>query len=156
AAPPLYPDHNHLLTLRTPDGKESTIATAADWGRRRAQIKAHVESVMGPLPDPSRRVPLDTQITSMVNAGKYYRHAITFASEPGDRVPAWLLIPKGLKKPAPAMLCLHQTTKIGKDEPVGLGGLPHLHYADELAERGYVCIVPDYPSFGEYEYDFHS
>ncbi len=24
----------------------------------------------------------------------------------------------------------------------------------ELAERGYVCLVPDYPSFGEYPYDF--
>jgi predicted dienelactone hydrolase len=52
------------------------------------------------------------------------------------------------------MLCLHQTTKIGKDEPAGLGGLPSLHYAHELAGRGYVCLVPDYPSFGEYPYDF--
>jgi acetyl esterase/lipase len=73
-------------------------------------------------------------------------------------VPAWLLLPpKSLDaKPAsyPAMLCLHQTTNIGKDEPAGLGGLPNLHYAHELARRGYVCIVPDYPSFGEYPYDF--
>ena len=52
------------------------------------------------------------------------------------------------------MLCLHQTTRIGKDEPAGLGGRPSLHYAHELAERGYVCLVPDYPSFGDYEYNF--
>jgi acetyl esterase/lipase len=154
AAPPLYLDHNKLLTLRTADGKESNVATAADWGRRRAHIKAHVEAVMGPLPDPSRRVPLETKTVVEQDAGKYTRLKISFATEPGDRVPAWLLVPKGLKKPAPAMLCLHQTTKIGKDEPAGLGGLPHLHYAHELAERGYVCIVPDYPSFGEYPYDF--
>ncbi len=73
-------------------------------------------------------------------------------------MPAWLLIPNdaaSLKKTA-AMLCLHQTTKIGKDEPAGLGGLESLHYAHELAERGYVCLVPDYPSFGEYLYDFQS
>ena len=43
---------------------------------------------------------------------------------------------------------------MGKDEPAGLGGLKSLHYAHELAERGYVCLVPDYPSFGEYPYDF--
>jgi dienelactone hydrolase len=78
---------------------------------------------------------------------------VRFTSEVGDRVPAWLLIPNVSGK-APAMLCLHQTTGIGKDEPVGLGGLPSLHYAHELAERGYVCLVPDYPSFGEYVYDF--
>lgn len=52
------------------------------------------------------------------------------------------------------MLCLHQTTGIGKDEPAGLGGLENLHYAHELAKRGFVCLVPDYPSFGEYPYDF--
>ncbi len=52
------------------------------------------------------------------------------------------------------MLCLHQTTDMGKDEPAGLGGRASLHYAHELAERGYVCLVPDYPSFGEYPYDF--
>jgi hypothetical protein len=35
-----------------------------------------------------------------------------------------------------------------------LAGLDSLRYAHELAARGYVCLVPDYPSFGEYAYDF--
>ena len=52
------------------------------------------------------------------------------------------------------MLCLHQTTGIGKGEPAGLGGLENLHYAHELARKGFVCLVPDYPSFGDYPYDF--
>ena len=81
-------------------------------------------------------------------------------AEPGDRVPAWLLLPRteavadAAPATGPAMLCLHQTTGIGKGEPAGLGGLPNLHYAHELAERGFVCLVPDYPSFGDYPYDF--
>jgi dienelactone hydrolase len=69
-------------------------------------------------------------------------------------VPAFLLIPKRIDKPAPAMLCLHQTIRIGKNEPAGLGGSENLDYAHELAERGYVCLVPDYPSLGEYAYNF--
>ncbi|MEI5604682.1 hypothetical protein, partial [Streptomyces brasiliscabiei] len=52
------------------------------------------------------------------------------------------------------MLCLHQTTAIGKGEPAGLGGLPNLHYAHELAMRGFITLAPDYPSFGDYQYDF--
>ena len=80
---------------------------------------------------------------------------ITFASEPGDRVPAWLLVPKELKG-STAMLCLHQTVKIGKDEPVGLGGKENLRYAKELAERGYVTLAPDYPNFGEYFRDVYA
>ena len=51
------------------------------------------------------------------------------------------------------MLCLHQAIKMGKDEPVGLEGNANLHYAKELAERGYVCIVPDYPYLGENAFD---
>ena len=54
-----------------------------------------------------------------------------------------------MKDKAPAILCLHQTTRIGKDEPVGLGGKPNLAYAKELAGRGFVAIAPDYPGFGE-------
>ena len=53
------------------------------------------------------------------------------------------------------MLCLHQTTRIGKDEPAGLGGLeePALRRTSWPSEA-IVCIVPDYPSFGDYPYDF--
>jgi len=51
------------------------------------------------------------------------------------------------------MLCLHQTTRIGKAEPAGIGGKPNLHYARELAERGYVTLAPDYPNFGDYQFD---
>ena len=77
-------------------------------------------------------------------------------------MPAWLLIPDGpeaagagAKPRRPAMLCLHQTVAIGKDEPIGLGGKPNLHYAMELARRGYVAIAPDYPGFGEYKIDVY-
>jgi dienelactone hydrolase len=54
----------------------------------------------------------------------------------------------------PAVLCLHQTVAVGKDEPAGLGKRENLQYARHLAERGYVTLAPDYPSFGEYPYDF--
>jgi len=86
---------------------------------------------------------------------KYVRRKITYVPESGDRVPAYLLLPRGEPRRRPAMLCLHQTTDIGKGEPAGLGGLGTLHYAHELAERGFVCLVPDYPSFGDYPYDFN-
>jgi dienelactone hydrolase len=55
-----------------------------------------------------------------------------------------------------AALCLHQTNAMGKEEPAGIQGLPNLAYALELAERGWVTLAPDYPSFGEHAYDFAS
>ena len=38
--------------------------------------------------------------------------------------------------------------------PQRVGGAANLHYAVELARRGYVVLVPDYPSLGEYRFDF--
>ena len=151
-----YPDHSQLLVVRDVAGIERPVKTKSDWAERVSHLRANMQLVMGPLPDSSRRVPLDVQVTSEELLSKYRRQKILFTPEPNDRVPAWLLIPNELNEntKAPAMLCLHQTTNIGKDEPVGLGGSPSLHYAHELAELGFVCIVPDYPSFGEYAYDF--
>ncbi len=149
-----YEDRKRLLIVREADGTESAVKTIEDWERRRTHIVAHLETAMGPLPGEKWRVPLDVHIDASADAGKYVRHHLTYAADPGDRVPAYLLVPKNLESRAPAMLCLHQTTKIGKDEPAGLGGSKNLHYAHELAERGYVCFVPDYPSLGEYRYNF--
>jgi dienelactone hydrolase len=150
---PNYPDHARLLVVRSTTGTETPVRTPADWQVRRDHILGHVQAVMGPLPGAERRVPLDVRIVETVDEPNLVRKKIDFASEPGDRVPAWLLVPKGRKGRAPAMLCLHQTTTIGKDEPVGLGGKPNLRYALELAARGYVTIAPDYPNFGAYKVD---
>lgn len=161
AEPVSYPDHSNLLIVRDEQGQERPVTTPADWAVRRQHLLDNMQLVVGPLPGPDRRVPLDPQIISEEKTENYLRKKISFVPEPSDRVPAWLLLPNAvpdqLKSPdgkGPAMLCLHQTTTIGKDEPAGLGGLKNLHYAHELAARGYVCLVPDYPSFGEYPYDF--
>ncbi len=153
-AVPKYPNHSELMRYLDDEGSLKAVVLPASWAIRRNHILRNMEEVMGSLPDPSRRVPLDTQVTDETTTDKYLRQTISFASEPNDRVSAYLLVPKRLKKATPAMVCLHQTTAIGKGEPAGLGGLKNLHYAHELAERGYICIVPDYPSFGDDAFDF--
>jgi len=149
-----YPDHSRLMEVRDAAGGVRPVVTTADWAERAAHIRAGLQQAMGHLPGPAARIPLEVEELGETPSARYLRRKIRFTPEAGDRVPAWLLIPLGLRQKAPAMLCLHQTTAIGKDEPAGLGGKPSLHYAHELAERGFVCIVPDYPSFGEYPYDF--
>lgn len=153
--PPFYPDKQHLLWWRDVRGRDHPVAHAADWAKRRDDILGAMQQVMGPLP-PDARMPLDVSIEEAVSLPKYTRRKLTFTAETGDRVPAFLLIPHDRAARAPAMLCLHQTTPIGKGEPAGLGGNPNLHYAAELAERGYVTLAPDYPNFGEYRFDAYA
>lgn len=149
--------HGQPMVYRDATGKEVPITDAAGWAKRRAQILAGMQEAMGPLPDAGRKVPLDVRIEGEENLGKFIRKKLTFATEKDDRVPAYLLVPVGLKGKAPAVLCLHQTNgTLGKKEPAGLGGNPNLHYAAHLAERGYVTLAPDYPRFGEYAIDVYA
>lgn len=55
------------------------------------------------------------------------------------------------------MLALHETDPLGKGSVDGQGVNKNLGYAKELAQRGYIVIAPDYPSFGDMkDYDFEN
>src|SRR6476646_4848031 len=123
-------------------------------GPGRSSVLKRMEEVMGPLPAADHKVPLDVRVSAEVRADGYVRKTLTYQAEAGDRVPAYLLIPTGFTGKRPAMLCLHQTVALGKGQPVGLDQDANKHYALELVRRGYVCLAPDYPSFGDYKYDF--
>jgi pimeloyl-ACP methyl ester carboxylesterase len=110
------------------------------------------EAMAGKFP-PRERTPVSVETLGAPQAaGGYRRQKIRYGAKPGNPVYAWVLTPE--KWSGKAALCLHQTTRIGKDEPAGLGGKPNLHYAHELAQRGYLCLAPDYPSFGDDVTDF--
>lgn len=113
-----------------------------------------MQQVMGPLRPPTPHIA--HRMEEAEKTAKFTRYRLTYEPEPGDTVPAWLLVPTSAKQRHASVLCLHQTTKIGKDEPAGLGGKPNLHYARELAELGFVTFAPDYPNFGDYRIDVYA
>ena len=160
AAPeaPVYPDKRDLLHYLDRQGRPHPIESRSHWDIRRIHTLQNMQKVMGDLP----RLPddpLEIQVLETEKLPRVERRRINFVSQvvegKPDRVPAYLLIPNTLGKgqSAPAVLCLHQTTSIGKAEPAGLGGKTDLHYALELARRGYVTLAPDYPGFGDYKID---
>jgi len=149
-----YADHTDLTFTLDRKGTKTPIRTVPDWEVRRGHILDNMALVMGPFPSQLRRVPLDVKEIEQVKVGDLIRRKVTYQSDPNGRVSAYIFLPS--EKPAkklPAILALHQTTKLGKDEPAGLG-IKDMAYGLELAQRGYVVIVPDYPSFGEHKYDF--
>lgn len=111
------------------------------------------EAVMGPHPVRLRTPPVVEVRNEVTLEGGLLRRQILFLGRDQDRVPAYLFLPAAKKGKLPAVLCLHQTTRIGKGQPAGLGDKPDLHYALELARRGYVTLAPDYPNFGDYAFD---
>jgi dienelactone hydrolase len=157
--PLTYPDHQDLSYYLDPNGGKQLIQTKTDWQRRRSHILAGLQQVMGPLPTREQLPPLDYKLLEQHQIGQVVRCKVSFVPENNDLIKAFLMYPSDAVLPTAvgkraAILCLHQTTEIGKDEPAGLGGNPDLHYALELAERGFVTLTPDYPSFGEHPFDF--
>ncbi len=153
---PVYQDKQNLLHYLDPQGNRHPIENKSDWSIRRSHTLQNMQRVMGPLPELPTN-PLEVQVLETETLPQVLRKKITFVSElvegKPDRVPAYLLIPHSLQggSSAPAVLCLHQTIRIGKAEPAGLGGSSDLDYALELARLGYVTLAPDYPRFGDYQ-----
>ena len=154
--PPFYTDKLNLMQFIDAEGALCPVRTVDDWQKRRAHILANTQLVMGPMPDESRKVPLDVQVEEEVALDTCTRKKITFASETDDRVPAYLFIPNRVDGKASGIVCLHQTTPIGKREPSGVDGIRNLHYALELAQEGCVTIAPDYPNYGDYKIDVYA
>lgn len=150
-----------LLVYRGPGGEVLPVRTVDDWLRRRAEILDGMAAIMGRLPGQEKCCALDPEIAEEVDCGSYVRRLVRYSSEPGGRVPAYLLVPKVVLgdagRRAPAVLCLHPTDEvIGRGVVVGLGDRPNRSYAAELAERGYVTLAPSYPLLADYRPDLRA
>jgi dienelactone hydrolase len=112
-------------------------------------------------PEPVNPLP---EVLERVDCGDFIRERITFATSPITRVPAYVLIPKNLTGPAPAIVDLHSHGGMflfGKEKVVDLGnnhaamGPYHVENYDgrptatALVRRGYVVITIDACMFGE-------
>jgi dienelactone hydrolase len=137
----------------------SALAVTAEslHDRRRDSLSAentlgrtHLLELLGAVP--LAAPPLAAERVERIDLGDVVREKVTYTVEPGERVPAFLLLPKTGPARHAAILCHHQhggEYSVGKDGPAGLGSNPNQHYALELARRGYVTMVFDALCFNE-------
>jgi hypothetical protein len=147
----------NLLVFHDRTGAIQTVHSKSDWQQRRAEILRGMAPVMGPLPGPDKRCPLDVQVEQETDCGSYVRRSVTYAAEPGSRVPAYLLIPKAAqdaRKEFPAVLALHPTDmEYGHRVVAEELRANYRAYGRDLAERGYVVLAPAYPIMAGYQPD---
>ena len=145
-------DRRNLLEYHKADGTVAPVLSIRDWQARRVEILAGAQAVMGPLPGMEKRVPLDVRVEEEKDFGTYVRRRISFMSEPGSRVPAYLFVPKAALNggaPRPGVLCLMGTSgyKLA-DMPAGPNISTNFHDGEVLAERGFIGIATPYPMLG--------
>ena len=150
----------NLLVYQNRRAELIPVKSKGDWLKRRAAIVAGMQAIMGPLPGAEKRCPLELKMDSEVDCGSYMRRFITYASEPGSRVPAYLLLPKTVlaqRKRIPAILALHPTDmEQGHRVVVDPVRAYYAAYARELAERGFVVLAPAYPLMANYQPDLRA
>lgn len=151
AEPVLMGAIQKLLHVDSPTSKPTV--------KSRTEILAGMEAVMGKLPSRENLPPMNIELLESEQENNYTKHSILFTVAKDEQVPAYLYIPKYKEQnqKSPAMLVLHGTGDLGKQLVDGKSHLSNRALAQELAQRGYVVIAPDYPSMGDLkDYNFNT
>jgi len=127
----------------------------------RAAAHEKVLDLLAYRPD---KVEPKAEVLERVEAKDHIRERIVFSTGPQMRVPGYVLLPKNLKQPAPAIVDLHSHGGMflfGKEKVIDLGNnheamtaYHETNYdgrptATALVRRGYVVITIDAFGFGE-------
>ena len=132
--------------------EQKTKKEFCSWQKK---LKDKIRELLGNWPEPADLKP---DLYSREEKGKYTREKWIIQSEKDCYVPLYLLIPKGIKK-APAILCCHGHNDFGKDNIAGVTynqgerekviREANYNYGEQMAEKGFITICPDWRSFGE-------
>jgi dienelactone hydrolase len=127
----------------------------------RAAARARVRDVLSYEPP---AVELQPEVVDRVDCGGYWRERVLISTTPWFRIPAYVLLPKGLKAPAPAIVDLHSHGGMflfGKEKVIdfaanhpAMRAYHERNYdgrptATALVRRGYIVISIDAFMFGE-------
>lgn len=141
--------HQPALTCRATTPQEFRA-----WQRA---FRARLLKLLGPTPEPAAP---RLEVVEEVDRGDYVRRKVVFDSERCASVPAYLLLPKGLKpgERRPGILAAHghgrgkvDICAVVESEEEYKNQVEPLNYAYALGfvKRGYVVLAPDWRCFGE-------
>ncbi|MDF2959222.1 MAG: dienelactone hydrolase [Paenibacillus sp.] len=135
--------------------RESLGASRKSWNERKSEVRSKLLESLGSFP--VRSVELNPVNLERIDRGDYILERVVYSTDINLRVPAYVLIPKGLRGRAPAVLAWHGHG-YGSREIVGLQpdgtvdesqpGI-HQHFAVQLVKRGMVVIAPEIIGFGD-------
>ncbi len=124
------------------------IDTIEQWGKKKDEIRRVWLDYIGGIP---ARPKVTYEVVSEETLSDHVRRKIIFNTVDGDKIPAFLLIPKAAAAGGkfPAILALHSTLPSGKASVATAEGMRNRTYGYELVSRGYVVLAPDDMTSGE-------
>jgi dienelactone hydrolase len=150
SADPFMAEYFKLETAKISASSLDDIHSLEDWQAKRGEWRRETAEMLGLNPTPERS-DLKPVITGTLDGGTFTVEKLYFESRPHLYVTANLYLPKGLKKPAPAVLYLCGHTEV-KTNGISYGNkVAYQHHAVWFARNGYVCLIIDTLQYGEIE-----
>ena len=143
-------DYFRAETAKLRDRCLTGVKSLEDWQVKRKLYREQLFEMLGLMPIPEK-TDLKPVVTGKVEHEQFTVENIHFQSRPGLYVTANLYIPKGLEKPAPAILYVCGHALVKKDGVSFGNKTAYQHHAAWFARHGYVCMVIDSLQLGEIE-----
>ena len=146
----MFAEYFAAETRKVAGGVVDRIETREQWLAEQGELRRQLHEMLGldPLPE---RTPLEAVTTGTVDHPEFTVEKVHFQSRPRLYVTGNLYVPKGLKKPAPAVLYVCGHGNVRKNG-VSYGSKAHYqHHGAWFARHGYVCLVLDTLQLGEIE-----
>jgi dienelactone hydrolase len=143
-------DYFSAETAKLEGGVLDKIKTKEDWLGRKDELRRQLHEMLGldPLPE---KTPLKATVTGTVDHPEFTVEKLHFQSRPRLYVTGNLYVPKGLKKPAPAILYVCGHGNVKKDGVSYGSKTAYQHHGAWFARHGYVCLTIDTLQLGEIE-----
>ncbi len=131
--------------------RAGTPAEALAW---QAELRAAFAGLLGEWP--AERCDLDPHLIERVEEESFTRDLVVFQSQPGEYVPCYILVPRGVAPPHRPVIALHGHGSAGARHVVGLpanaleaelGRRANYDYARQLALRGFLVFAPTLRGF---------
>ncbi|MCK4284228.1 MAG: acetylxylan esterase [Candidatus Brocadiae bacterium] len=146
------PSQYHLHLMATTEREFAW--TGQDFPGWQKGLRARLRELIGGLPD--RKVPLNVEEIEREETDEYVRLKIVFSAEECADVPAHLVVPKGVERPMPAMICLQGHTpgmhvSIGQAQDDRERDLiaGDRDFAVQAMRHGFVALAVEQRCFGE-------
>jgi dienelactone hydrolase len=141
------------LTMGSGPSRLERLATLQQWQTKAEALRLLFRQTLGCPPDLD--CPLDPELVEEIDGGDYWRRTLAFQVAPGERIAAYVLVPKGLTGRVPGVLCIHPTSPLGKEQTIGADPSQegqNRAYGLHLVRRGYVTLTYDLLSAGTRRY----
>ena len=122
----------------------------AEWKKHREELFEKLKNWCGEVP---QRYDLNMEELWRREYATHTEIKLTYEGEPGERIPAYLLVPRSGTPPYPAIFAAHQCAcqcDVGKEQVIGkCVDWPDQAYGLELVREGFVVLAPDANKVGE-------